>query len=150
MKYCSNCGSEIDEKAVICVKCGVPVNNNMNTVQNYNQAPAEPKQGHGAATASLILGILGLIAGIITLLITLGIFFYYKENVSSYYSYTTVDTTRKLILCLLLSAVPGILSLIGFPLGCFCKKGGPKIAGIILNVLTLVICVIQVILIMSL
>ena len=150
MKYCSNCGSEIDEKAVICVKCGVPVNNNMNTVQNYNQTPAEPKQGHGAATASLILGILGLIAGIITLLITLGIFFYYKENVSSYYSYTTVDTTRKLILCLLLSAVPGILSLIGFPLGCFCKKGGPKIAGIILNVLTLVICVIQVILIMSL
>lgn len=25
MKYCSNCGAEIDENAVICVKCGCAV-----------------------------------------------------------------------------------------------------------------------------
>lgn len=27
MIYCKNCGAEIDDKAVICPKCGVPVEN---------------------------------------------------------------------------------------------------------------------------
>jgi hypothetical protein len=31
--FCNNCGAEIDNKAVICVKCGVPTNN-ANTPQN--------------------------------------------------------------------------------------------------------------------
>ena len=26
MSFCSNCGNQVDDKAVICVKCGVPVN----------------------------------------------------------------------------------------------------------------------------
>lgn len=25
MKYCQNCGAQLDEKAVVCPKCGVPV-----------------------------------------------------------------------------------------------------------------------------
>jgi TM2 domain-containing membrane protein YozV len=25
MKYCQNCGAQIDERAVICPKCGVPI-----------------------------------------------------------------------------------------------------------------------------
>ena len=33
-KYCSNCGSEVDENAYVCVKCGVVVNNNKNNVSN--------------------------------------------------------------------------------------------------------------------
>jgi uncharacterized membrane protein YvbJ len=27
MRFCSNCGAKIDDKAVICVKCGVSVKN---------------------------------------------------------------------------------------------------------------------------
>ena len=27
MKYCYNCGAQVDEKAVVCVKCGVALNN---------------------------------------------------------------------------------------------------------------------------
>ena len=30
-KFCSNCGNEIDNNAVICVKCGVSTNNVINT-----------------------------------------------------------------------------------------------------------------------
>ncbi len=29
MKYCPNCGERIDEKAVICPKCGVPIKKNI-------------------------------------------------------------------------------------------------------------------------
>ena len=52
-------------------------------------------------------------------------------------------------LVIVLTAIPGILSLIGLPLGCFCRKGGPKIVGIILNTIALAICVIQVVLIFN-
>ena len=33
--YCKNCGAEIDDNAVICVKCGVPVSGNK---RNVNQS----------------------------------------------------------------------------------------------------------------
>lgn len=34
MAYCKNCGEEIDDKAVICVKCGVPQNTKPEVVDN--------------------------------------------------------------------------------------------------------------------
>ena len=32
--YCTNCGKQIDDKAVICVHCGVPTNNKTNIVNS--------------------------------------------------------------------------------------------------------------------
>lgn len=49
-KYCSNCGNEVDENAVICVKCGSEIKKD----NNSNVTTATPK-------ASLILGILGIV-----------------------------------------------------------------------------------------
>lgn len=37
--YCPNCGNEVNESAVICVKCGIPINRqtpNQMTNQNFN------------------------------------------------------------------------------------------------------------------
>lgn len=149
MKYCSNCGEQVDEKAVICVKCGVPINNGMQQPM-YNQ-PSVPKQSHGAATASLVLGILGVIAAVITLIIAICIYAYYSsvDVYDIYSSYNAFETSTKIGVCIFLSVIPGILSLIGLPLGCFCRKGGPKIAGIVLNTITLAICIIQVVLVMN-
>jgi predicted nucleic acid-binding Zn ribbon protein len=48
--YCYNCGAKIDEKAVICVKCGVPI------VNMQNKAKAR-----GTSIAGFVLGILGII-----------------------------------------------------------------------------------------
>ena len=107
MKYCSNCGSEIDEKAVICVKCGVPVNGS-NIQQSYNQPiSSEPRQGHGAATASLVLGILGLIAAVITLIISIGLAVYYADSWSAkLYSYVSDNyTTEKIMISIFVSVV---------------------------------------------
>ncbi|MCD7722613.1 MAG: NINE protein [Clostridiales bacterium] len=35
--FCSKCGAQIDDQAVVCPQCGVPTS-------NYHQAPAEPVQ----------------------------------------------------------------------------------------------------------
>ena len=48
--YCSNCGKKVDEKAVVCVGCGVPLKNNQNI--------DKPKRGKGIA--SMVLGILAV------------------------------------------------------------------------------------------
>ncbi len=40
--YCRNCGAEIDDNAVICVKCGVPVRGNK---RNVNQSDEEASVG---------------------------------------------------------------------------------------------------------
>ena len=39
--FCSNCGNQIDDKAVICVKCGVPTNQGANFTGATNQ-PTPP------------------------------------------------------------------------------------------------------------
>ena len=51
MKFCSHCGNELMDEAVICPGCGCPID-------------AE-KAGNGLATASLICAFLVPIAGII-------------------------------------------------------------------------------------
>lgn len=46
-KFCSNCGNELDEKAYICPKCGVKVNNNVD----------------GNAKSRVCAGLLGIFLG---------------------------------------------------------------------------------------
>ena len=160
MKYCSNCGEQMDEKAVICVKCGVPVNGGSTITQStstQNSVPA-PKKGNGAATASLVLGIIGLICGVISVIIAvvLAVFvFGFTSTVTSTYDYysgysvaSAVDSSVRIISCVAICFIPGVLSLIGLPLGCFCRKGGSKIAGIVLNAITLVLVIVDVLLLM--
>lgn len=53
--YCPNCGKEVNEKAVVCVKCGVALNNNYANMQINNK----PKRGKGIA--SMVLGIIAVI-----------------------------------------------------------------------------------------
>ncbi len=48
-KYCSNCGNEIDENAIVCVKCGCAVND------------SKPAAKEKTPFAAIILGILGII-----------------------------------------------------------------------------------------
>lgn len=52
MAYCSNCGTELSEAAPACPKCGHP----------RATAASPTRRTEGSAVASLILGILGLLA----------------------------------------------------------------------------------------
>lgn len=53
-KYCSNCGSEVDENAVVYIKCGCATKQENNYNDNYEANTTRPKAG-------LILGILGIV-----------------------------------------------------------------------------------------
>lgn len=54
-KFCTNCGKELDENAVVCVKCGVAVNN----------LKVKAKQpGKEMSIASMVLGIVSIFYGI--------------------------------------------------------------------------------------
>ena len=68
-KFCSNCGTQVDETASFCHKCGAPINkeknansiNFNNTDNSYynNQPPVESKNSF--SQVGLILGILGIV-----------------------------------------------------------------------------------------
>ena len=62
-KFCSNCGNELVDEAVICPKCGVSAENKIQTNNNSNN------DSNGMATAGFILSffipLLGLIFSII-------------------------------------------------------------------------------------
>lgn len=102
-KYCSNCGNEIDENAVICVKCGCAVTKAESTAPTNTATPK----------AATILGILGIVfAWLIALvghvLSIVGIFVGVKE-------YKTAGKTSGLILsiigegCAILNSLLGVL-----------------------------------------
>lgn len=57
--YCSKCGEEIMDQAVICPKCGCETN----VKKSQYEYPDEPKTGMGVLFA-LLLGVIGLIIGI--------------------------------------------------------------------------------------
>lgn len=103
-KYCSNCGSKINEDAYICVKCGVVVENNnkSNNVTNIRKdsgsnwygvlgffiplaglilyiclKDAEPKNAKKAGKGALISVIVGVIIYSI-IMILLGVLFRYE------------------------------------------------------------------------
>ncbi len=71
MKYCSKCGKEIMDEAVICVHCGCQVSEG--TTQNNRQQTVnpvvEPGESNGLAIGAIVcaflIPILGLILGIV-------------------------------------------------------------------------------------
>lgn len=61
MKYCSNCGSELNREASFCSSCGSPVNNRINVNQNVNH---NVNMNNGQTNKSKILaGLLGIFLG---------------------------------------------------------------------------------------
>lgn len=67
MKYCSKCGKELMDEAVICVNCGCAVVNE----QTANQTAVQNRESSGTANCALVFSflcpIVGLIIGIVGL-----------------------------------------------------------------------------------
>ena len=59
MKFCTHCGKQINDEAVVCTNCGCPIKENSLKSKEHN----ESKTGIGVLCA-LFLGIIGLIIGI--------------------------------------------------------------------------------------
>lgn len=56
MKYCSKCGNEVDDEAVICPKCGCAIGDNKVAATGKNDAPS-----FGFALLGFLIPIVGLI-----------------------------------------------------------------------------------------
>lgn len=63
--FCKNCGKEIDDKAVVCIHCGVATDNlnggNQSGGMNANQSGAPQKKLNVLALVGLIISAVGLI-----------------------------------------------------------------------------------------
>lgn len=64
MAFCRNCGKEIDDKAVICIHCGVPQEDIQNNTNNNEE---DRKATAAEILASILLPIVGVIMGIVYL-----------------------------------------------------------------------------------
>lgn len=144
MKYCSNCGAEVNENAAVCVKCGFALKSNeVSSTGNVQQQ---------SSNASMILGILAVVFGAIAFLLVIAVQSYLTTTYDGRIQRlaTNFESTR-LGLMILFLPVPGILAVIGFILGLTNKvKGGAKTAGIVLNAIALVLCIIMILIIQGL
>ena len=76
MSFCKNCGNEINDKAVICVKCGVPVQTKEVLLDSDNAAMRIllPVGRSGLAIAAGYVGLLSLVPFVGIIAILLGVF----------------------------------------------------------------------------
>ena len=144
MKYCSNCGAEVNENAAVCVKCGFALKpNEVSSTSNAQQQ---------SSNASMILGILAVIFGAIAFILTIAVQSYLTTTYQGRIQRLANDfESTRIGLMILFVTVPGILSVIGFILGLTNKvKGGAKTAGIVLNAIALILSIIMVLIIQGL
>lgn len=133
-KFCSHCGKEVNENAVVCVNCGCAIDG---TLITKTKIP-----GKGLGIASMVIGIIAVFYGmfsmlISTVIISLDEFYYFEE---------------KIAFAIICNFLPIVLSIIGLSLGCssiFKTKTGMNITGIILNAITLLISIICITLIIA-
>ena len=130
MAVCPNCGASCADGAKFCSSCGSPL---PAPVQQPTAQPVQPvyqqpqAQGNGVGTAGMVLGIIGMVFTVIGTIILFASGFYGAA------------------VTLIFWLIGGILMLPGFPLslaGLFGKKPkGKAIAGLILNLLILILWV---------
>ena len=135
--FCPNCGAEVDPNAVVCVKCGVALKK---TDTTSNQ-PAKS----GAATASMVLGIIAIVFAVITFFIAGGISVA-KEKSLGLSLYANTYQSEMIATAIGVVFLPGILSIIGFILALASRgkvKNSANSAGLALNIITIILCVIQ-------
>lgn len=109
MKYCTHCGNQIEDDAVVCVSCGRMVGDPV----NFNQPAAEPAGPSSLAIVAKVFMIIGTVA---MALCTCGIglawclpmTISYSKNIKNG---TPVSTGFKVCTLLFVNTVSGILML---------------------------------------
>lgn len=71
MKYCTNCGSPLDDNAAVCDKCGKPLNNVDVPQQESQPIPAEKVSALGII--AFILSIIGFLTGFLRIGVALDV-----------------------------------------------------------------------------
>ena len=66
MAYCIKCGKEIDEEAIICIRCGCQTGKPTTQPGVMNVDPNEPANG-GFVFLSVLIPLVGIILGIVNI-----------------------------------------------------------------------------------
>lgn len=149
--FCTNCGAKIQEGTSFCANCGYKVlkNNNISNIQIQNN---NKQQGQGASIASMVLGIIGIIASIITFFIAIS-YSTYVHNYNGFGNYYSIIHKDEMItIAVLIVFLPALLSIISFGLAIGSRsknKGGANTTGLILSIITIILCVIQFLMIVN-
>ena len=147
-KFCSNCGSELKENADVCLNCGrmIKKDNNLNQLyNNYTQVDYyKPKSiGKGFSIAGMVLGIVAILWAFKSLLSieevedSISYYYYFSEIIGFIVGYT------------IFSLAPSIVGLCLSINGYRKQKNGLNITGIILNIITLAIVIIEIVYILT-
>ncbi len=151
--YCANCGEKVQDDAVFCAKCGNALKR-AEDVSVPKQAVMVKTEGRGLATASMVLGILGIIFSIFTLFIALGYATYVSYEYDFYDSlyYANTIEAANAIAAVMIVFLPAVLAIIGFILALASRgkiKNGANTAGLVLSIITIIICVLEVVMIVD-
>ena len=156
MKFCTNCGAKVEENSAFCVNCGAPLKAKQEEVMTRDETSSVATQTmsvrSGAATASMVLGIIAIIVGLITFLISVSVTAYMSSSVSYRLYNTYSNSSENIAVAIGIVFLPAVLSIIGFSLALGSRgkvKNGANTAGLVLNIITIVLCVLQVIMIVS-
>lgn len=123
--FCSHCGKEIDDRAVVCVYCGVPTVNMANTPSNTVNPNAQQevyeKKSNPCAITGFVLAIVGAV---------LGMFFYIP------FRYNTGAVMLFMGFAFMLGIAGLVLSIVGLVKSKKCRSGkGLALAGTIVGAL---------------
>lgn len=99
MKYCSKCGNMIDDDAVVCLKCGCLVGEQIKP-NKPTAKPATPAISNALDAKitfldwlPLALGVIAIVSAIVKSILMLGVLLEFFANVSRFYS-SYVDYLR--------------------------------------------------------
>ena len=147
VKYCSNCGNEVNENADICLKCGVFIKKDNNVSNNYiqNNFSKVKVPGKGLSIAGMVLGIIAALWALLSLLSVGNI----ESTLAYSFYYSTSEIIGFAIGYTLFALTPSIIGLILSAFGVRKQKSGLNITGLILNIIALGISIIEFVYILS-
>ena len=115
MKYCKYCGSQLDDDAAVCTKCGKVLGDQQGQTVIIQQVEKQEQRKNGCGVAGFVFGLLGIILSWIS-----SVFLWW--------------------LAIPFAAIGFVLSLIGVIVGKAKKQSiGLGVAGLILSLISIVI-----------
>jgi len=116
--YCSNCGNKVDEKAYICVNCGV-------ILKKEDNIPKRVKRD------SNVTGVFSIIFGIIALIISIGLFFIDISGVGMY-----TELYEKILYAIGFVLIPFIFMILSLIFALIKKKKTSNKVGLVLSLIS--------------
>ncbi len=110
MKYCTYCGAEMIDEAVLCVKCGRMVENAPNPQQRFYSQPSQPMDLSSITKIFLIIGMVIMAISTIGIALTWCLPMY-NSYIRKTQNREPITTGFKVCILLFVSTIGGILML---------------------------------------